>query len=81
MARTRDARKDARYTMGEIAALLSEAVGRPIAEDTYRKWEKEALIPHDLIIPFCDLCDIDPYELLTGEQFTIGRVRAKKKAA
>lgn len=57
----------------EIAALLQERAHRPIVADTYRKWEKAALLPHDLIIPFCELTGTEPYELLTGVPFSLAK--------
>lgn len=76
--RTKQARLDAHLSQEEVCARLSAAVGREIRPDTYRKWELPvakggALIPHDLIIPFSDITGMDPYELLTGQPFKLGR--------
>lgn len=73
LERTRNAREDARLSLEDIAERLTRASGRPVAADTYRKWESSALLPHDLIIPFCDITGADPYELLTGVPFSLGR--------
>jgi hypothetical protein len=60
-----------------MAERLTVRVGRDIRADSYRKWEiqgkRGALIPHDCLIPFCDITGTDPYELLTGIPFTLGR--------
>jgi hypothetical protein len=78
LARTKEARLAADLSQEEISARLSAAVGREIRPDTYRKWELPvskggALLPHDLIVPFCDITGTDPYELLTGVPFKLGR--------
>ena len=44
---------------------------RPIVPDSYRKWEKDSLLPHDLIVPFCEITGADLYELLTGSPFKL----------
>lgn len=54
--------------------MLTERVGREIAPDTYRKWESDSGMPHDVIIPFSYIVDCDAYELLSGEPFRIGKV-------
>jgi hypothetical protein len=59
------ARENAGLNYVEIAARLTEAVGREISADTYRKWEGlESSIPHDVILPFCDITKTHPYLLL-----------------
>jgi hypothetical protein len=73
IARTRASREAAGLSHAAIATRLSKLVGRPIAADSYRKWEKTALLPHDLVIPFCNITGTDPYFLLTGVPFTLGR--------
>jgi hypothetical protein len=69
LARTRDARESAGFTLPGIAARLSERVGRVIAADTYRKWETESLLPHDVIVAFCDITHIHPFALLNHDPF------------
>lgn len=66
----------------DMAERLTEISGRPVAYDTYRKWEvpddkrddevderQIAMIPHDLIMPFCDLTKVHPFELLAPVPF------------
>jgi len=74
IARTKAARESIHLSHAQIAAELSELTGRVILADSYRKWESESLIPHDLIVPFCNITRTDVYELLTGEPFRLGRV-------
>lgn len=61
-------------SQAQIAHELSELVGRPISADTYRKWETQSAIPHDVVIPFCYLTRFDAYELLSGEPYRLGKV-------
>lgn len=74
--RTRKARERRFDSHAAIAEALSAEVGRPIAADTYRKWERDTMLPHDLIVPFCDLCGIDTYELMTGRPMSVAEYRA-----
>lgn len=76
VARTLHARKKRYSSLAAIAQDLSHAAGRRIEPDTYRKWEKDTLMPHDLIIPFCELTETDPWELLTGSPFDLGTYMA-----
>jgi len=67
----------ARYALdyhAQMAEELSRATGRNIVADTYRKWEavgkkQNSLLPHDLIVPFCDLTKTHPFELLAAVPF------------
>ena len=65
-----------------MADRLTEVSGRPVAYDTYRKWEvpdekrddevderQIAMLPHDLIMAFCDLTKMHPFELLAPVPF------------
>lgn len=69
--RVRKARNDARLDHKQMAEALTEAVGRAIAADSYRKWESSNLLPHDLIVPFCEITGADLHELLTGHPFKL----------
>ena len=64
MRRTRQGRESLGWSHAQMAAKLSELVGRHIAADSYRKWETDAMMPHDVILPFCDLIKVHPYEFL-----------------
>lgn len=72
MRRTEAARRRAGFSQDEIAAALSEHTGRFISADTYRKREKTALLPHDVLIAFCDITRADLFELLSGRPFSLG---------
>ena len=69
MERTRAGRDKLGWSLDQMAQRLSEKVGRPISADTYRKWESEAMIPHDVILAFCDLIAMHPYEFLSPAPF------------
>lgn len=71
-ARTKLAREAAGLSRSQVIARLSETSGREIAADTYRKWEKDVLLPHDLIVAFCEVTRINPSYLLDGP-VTVGR--------
>jgi hypothetical protein len=66
--RLRSLRVASGLTPDEIAQRLG------VRMDTYQRWEKRTLIPHHLIMPFCDATQADPYLLLTGSPFQLGRV-------
>lgn len=66
MERTKAARIQAGFSYAQIAERLSEEAGRPVVADSYRKWEKTALLPHDLIPAFCELTRVHPLYLLEG---------------
>jgi transcriptional regulator with XRE-family HTH domain len=57
IARVKQARKEARFSQIEIAALLG------IAQDTYKMYETRSCLPHYLIPRFCIACRIDVAEL------------------
>jgi hypothetical protein len=68
--RTREGRESLGWSHARMAQELSHRVGRHIAADSYRKWETDAMMPHDVILPFCDIIKMHPYEFL-------GRVRPR----
>lgn len=57
----------------QIIAELTLRTGHKLSLETYKKWETRTPIPHMWIIPFCDVTQTDPYMLLTGVPFRIGR--------
>lgn len=65
--RTRSLRIASGLSPQKVADLLG------VKLDTYGKWEKRALLPHHLIIPFCEATQADPWVLLTGTPFSLGR--------
>lgn len=79
VARTRRIRLNKYESHADIAKDLSHAVGRKIEPDTYRKYEKDTLLPHDLIMAFCELCEADPWALLTGTAFDLGIYMASQR--
>jgi len=77
-SRVKKAREDAKLDYVQMADALSAAVNRPIRPDSYRKWESDNMLPHDLIVPFCEITGADLFELLTGTPFRLrlGRPRS-----
>jgi hypothetical protein len=73
IARTKSARLMSGKDRGQVIAELGERAGVKITLDTYKKWETRTLLPHHLIIPFCQVTELDPYLLLTGSPFRLGR--------
>lgn len=71
--RTRSAREDAGLSREDLVEMLSARAGVKVNLEAYKKWETRNPIPHNMIIPFCEITGMDPYELLTGEPFRIGR--------
>lgn len=57
----------------DVIAALEERTGLRIKLATYKKWETRTLLPHHLIIPFCEVTGADPYMILTGVPFRLGR--------
>lgn len=63
--------KAARVSAGITPKQVAEALSVPL--DTYKRWEKRALLPHHLIVPFCQAVSCDPVFLLSGTPFNLGR--------
>lgn len=60
-----------RITSGKTPAEIAGILG--VSKDTYLRWESRTYIPHHLIIPFCEATRADPYTLMTGQPFHLGR--------
>jgi hypothetical protein len=63
-----------------MARELQKRAGRPVSADTYRKYEKldakdGALLPHDLIVHFCEITRIHPMRLLDPFPFVAEQTR------
>lgn len=78
LRRTESARLVSGLSREELVERLAEASGSRIKLDTYKRWETRTLMPHHLIIPFCDITGADPYMLLTGQPFKLGRTPANR---
>lgn len=74
-----DRLRSLRVASGLTPEEIADRLG--VRMDTYQRWEKRTLIPHHLIIPFCDATHADPYLLLTGSPFQLGRVLPFPKSA
>lgn len=73
MKRTQSARVMSGMDRDAIVESLVQRTGQKLTVATYKKWETRTPIPHMWIIPFCDIVQTDPYMLLTGVPFRIGR--------
>lgn len=62
--RLRSGREAAGLEITEISAALSEAMGREIPADSYRKWESDSLLPHDAILAVCDQIKVHAFKFL-----------------
>jgi hypothetical protein len=60
-------------TREEVIALLSTRTGQKVELQTYKKWETRTPIPHMFIMPFCEIVGADPWMLLTGSPFKLGK--------
>lgn len=78
LARTSAARRMSGKTRDQVVAEMSELADVKIKLATYKKWETRTPLPHHLIIPFCDVTGADPYLLLTGTPFRLGRPLAPR---
>lgn len=73
IARTEAARVVSGMSREEVINQLSARTGQKVQLATYKKWETRTPIPHFFLIPFCDVTGADPYMLLTGQPFRLGR--------
>jgi len=60
-------------TREQVIEEMAQIAGVKIKLDTYKKWETRTPLPHHLIIAFCEVTGADPYLLLTGTPFRLGR--------
>lgn len=63
--------KAARIMSDKSHQEVADALG--VTKNTYNTWELRSLLPHQHIIPFCEFVGADPYFLLTGHPFQLGR--------
>lgn len=52
-------------SLKDMASLLTKLMGRKVPWDTYRKWESESMLPHDAILPICEIGATRPEDLLS----------------
>lgn len=72
--RTEACRIASQLSREEISQMLSTRTGQSLRVETYKKWELRTPIPHFFLIPFCEITEADPYFLLTGKPFKLGKV-------
>jgi len=73
LARTRAARLMSGLSQQEVIDQLHKRTGHRVKLATYKKWETRTPIPHHLVIAFCETTGSDPWLLLTGSPFRLGR--------
>lgn len=78
-------RKAQKLGLAAMATQLTKPIGREISADTYRKWESESLIPHDAILPACDLIHMHVFAFLGAlteeERKTIKKADRRKMSS
>jgi transcriptional regulator with XRE-family HTH domain len=73
LERTKFLREQSGLTREEIVREFAAHAGAFISIETYKKYETRTPIPHSLIIAFCEIVGGDPYFLLTGGPFRLGK--------
>ena len=74
--RTEALRIASEMTREEVVRQLSAHTGQKLKLETYKKWELRTPIPHSFLIPFCEIVGADPWFLLTGKPFKLGKLPA-----
>jgi hypothetical protein len=72
--RTEALRLAAGKSREDIARELTAHTGQKLKVETYKKWELRTPIPHFFLIPFCEIVGGDPWLLLTGKPFKLGKM-------
>lgn len=73
LERTKAARLMSPFTREQVSEQLSIRTNQKVELGTYKKWETRTPIPHMFIIPFCEIVGADPWQLLTGSPFRLGK--------
>lgn len=76
LKRTESCRIASTLSREEVIEQLARRTGQRLKFETYKKWETRTPIPHAFIIPFCEVVGADPYFLLTGKPFKLGKLPA-----
>ena len=71
--------KAARIVSGKKPVEVAAALG--VNLDTYTRWETRALLPHHVVMPFCQITGADPVMLLTGPPFDLGKALSQGRRA
>lgn len=80
LKRTESCRIASTLSREDVIEALHRRTGQKLKLETYKKWETRTPIPHAFIIPFCEVVGADPYFLLTGKPFKLGRLPAVSSA-
>jgi hypothetical protein len=72
--RTEACRIASELSREEVVFALAEKTGQKLKAETYKKWELRTPIPHFFLIPFCEIVGADPWFLLTGKPFKLGKI-------
>lgn len=73
LERTKAARLTSGLTREQVIEQLSDRTSQKVDLQRYKKWETRSPIPHQFIIPFCEITGADPWMLLTGIPFRLGK--------
>lgn len=75
LERTKSFRVSSMLSREQLVTELNRRAGNSaLSVPTYKKWEIRTPIPHAYIIPFCEVVGADPYFLLTGKPFKLGKI-------
>jgi len=64
--------RSARIVSGRKPVEVAAELG--VSLDTYNRWETRALLPHHMVMPFCEATQTDPVMLLTGIPLDLGKL-------
>ena len=74
LKRTEACRISSALSREQVTEELARRTGQKLKVATYKKWELRTPIPHAYLIPFCEVVGADPYFLLTGKPFKLGKI-------
>ncbi len=82
----KSAREESGLDAVGMARELQKRSGRTVSLDTYRKYEtldakKGALLPHDLIVHFCEITRLHPLRLLDPRPLDLPLSEAPRRVA
>lgn len=58
----------------DVVRELERRTNSKLKQETYKKWELRTPIPHFYIMAFCEIVGADPWFLLTGKPFRLGKI-------
>jgi hypothetical protein len=73
LERTKACRIASTLSRDDVVQQLSDRTGQKVKMEAYKKWETRTPIPHFYLIAFCEIVGADPWFLLTGKPFKLGK--------